>query len=56
MTAVVLRKRWRHEPCPYHAKDEECPVCDDPGCERCGSPGWACECAENEELHEDLGS
>lgn len=44
----VLRRKWHHDPCPYHAHDEECPVCDDPGCDGCGNPGWACECDERE--------
>jgi hypothetical protein len=37
------KKKWEHNPCPYHENNEECPVCDDPFCD-CGNPGWACEC------------
>ena len=46
---ACLKERWRHDPCPWHENDEECPVCDDPGCDDCGNPGWACECAEQVE-------
>jgi len=33
---------------PYRSNDEECPVCDDPGCD-CGNPGWACTCSEEDD-------
>jgi len=48
----ILKKKWMHQPCPYHAKEEDCPVCDDPICD-CGNPGWACECSEQENDEED---
>ena len=34
--------------CPYHNNNEDCPVCDDPKCEICGNPGWACDCYDGE--------
>lgn len=51
---AVLKKKWLigHQPCPYHANSEECPICDDPVCD-CGNPGWACECADQENDEED---
>lgn len=42
--AIQLKEKWLHNPCPYHQAGEDCPVCDDPTCEACGNPGWACEC------------
>ncbi|MDD5008571.1 MAG: hypothetical protein PHC68_09285 [Syntrophorhabdaceae bacterium] len=50
----MKRKIPRHPEgcCPYHAQNEECPVCDDPICD-CGNPGWACICEELEQEEQD---